>query len=351
MRGQVKRGELEKKPNVSRDAVVDATRGLAILLVVLGHALQSHLATFDDNYLYKVIYAFHMPLFFFLSGWVAKPDSTGRARKTLTRLLPPTLCWYCIQFLVEQRYKHEGLGAYFIAFFKHPDVGLWFLWVLAFSMVALVCLRKAERVIGIWAYPTGLAVLFLIPIGSLGIPLIKYYSPYLIAGYLLHRYPEIVKQLWRYGVAASILIFPLVLPFWQRAYGQPTGGRVWHFAGHQIPLGMIKFLSAKYIEGVAGSILAVCLVYIIWKYVGSSILEWFGMRSLDIYVSHQLIISIFPSSRPIAICGAFVIPLCASIVAAVVLKRIAILKFLLYGGPFRWSSPLIRPAHRDETYS
>ena len=53
-----------------RYAHVDIARGIAILLVVLGHCFQS-----SDVALNRVILSFHMPLFFFLSGVFAKTET------------------------------------------------------------------------------------------------------------------------------------------------------------------------------------------------------------------------------------------------------------------------------------
>ena len=51
---------------------IDLCRGFGILLVVLGHALKQ---TGETNSVFEtvnaVIYSFHMPMFFFLSGFVA----------------------------------------------------------------------------------------------------------------------------------------------------------------------------------------------------------------------------------------------------------------------------------------
>lgn len=50
-----------------------------MLLVILGHAIQSTL-TKDcfDNYLWNLIYSFHMPAFMAVSGWLAyRPETTG----------------------------------------------------------------------------------------------------------------------------------------------------------------------------------------------------------------------------------------------------------------------------------
>ena len=55
---------------------VDKLKGIAIVLVVLGHAISGS-GVFDQDVIpviwdvvYKVINSFHMPLFFFLSGFL-----------------------------------------------------------------------------------------------------------------------------------------------------------------------------------------------------------------------------------------------------------------------------------------
>ena len=48
----------------SRDSFLDIAKGLAIILVVIGHVLQGSAENFDDLLGFKIIYSFHMPLFF-----------------------------------------------------------------------------------------------------------------------------------------------------------------------------------------------------------------------------------------------------------------------------------------------
>ena len=47
---------------------LDALRGFAILLVIVGHLVQSNYQHALANPIFNIIYSFHMPLFFFLSG-------------------------------------------------------------------------------------------------------------------------------------------------------------------------------------------------------------------------------------------------------------------------------------------
>lgn len=69
-----------------RIAWLDAARGIGILLVIVGHALAR-------GFVFDVIYAFHMPLFFFLSG-VVSPSAlniplAAQARRLARSLLAP----------------------------------------------------------------------------------------------------------------------------------------------------------------------------------------------------------------------------------------------------------------------
>ena len=66
----------KKAENKSRIGWLDAWKGFAILLVVLGHIADGYLdaGLFAENTnvlqgIYDVIYSFHMPLFFVLSGY------------------------------------------------------------------------------------------------------------------------------------------------------------------------------------------------------------------------------------------------------------------------------------------
>ena len=61
----------------NRDITLDTTKGLLIILVVLGHAIQYSFGTeytqsrdFFSNIVFKTIYSFHMPLFMLISGYL-----------------------------------------------------------------------------------------------------------------------------------------------------------------------------------------------------------------------------------------------------------------------------------------
>ena len=54
-----------------RNPLIDVLKGFTIILVVIGHACQWFSGDDRSQPLYTTIYAFHMPLFMFLSGYVS----------------------------------------------------------------------------------------------------------------------------------------------------------------------------------------------------------------------------------------------------------------------------------------
>ena len=65
---------MENDPGAERIGWIDAARGVGIILVVIGHTLRgletANLLSFSSDYghIDEVIYLFHMPLMFILSG-------------------------------------------------------------------------------------------------------------------------------------------------------------------------------------------------------------------------------------------------------------------------------------------
>ena len=67
-----------------RNATVDYIRGIAILLVIIGHTVSNNgIADYSGSGLYRVVFALQMPLFMLVSGYVtvySKPiESAGAA--------------------------------------------------------------------------------------------------------------------------------------------------------------------------------------------------------------------------------------------------------------------------------
>ena len=65
-----------------RSAKMDNFRGILMILVVLGHLLELQEGPVSD-YLYLIIYSFHMPLFVWISGYFAKPADRSCIRSLI----------------------------------------------------------------------------------------------------------------------------------------------------------------------------------------------------------------------------------------------------------------------------
>lgn len=82
---------------------IDKIKGIGIIAVVLGHLL---LGSVSDNFLRYVIYSFHMPLFFFISGWLLNTDKLSKI--TLSEFISKygkrMLLWWLVAWIIYDGY-------------------------------------------------------------------------------------------------------------------------------------------------------------------------------------------------------------------------------------------------------
>jgi polysaccharide biosynthesis protein PslL len=91
-----------------RIAYIDIAKGIGILLVVLGH---SDLALVSP-YLHQLVYSFHIPLFFFLSGIFFNPRTTPGPflKKRFRAILQPYLFIIFLIFVASISFTNMGIG-------------------------------------------------------------------------------------------------------------------------------------------------------------------------------------------------------------------------------------------------
>ncbi len=138
---------------------VDYCKGNLIFLVTLGHVLQvlavsDSVFRFYDYPLVKLIYSFHMPMFFFLSGQFfcgsIQRGIKEFIQKKMIRLLHPIFIWntisyiftivYCIFFNEETEISIKG--------YIERLSGLWFLWaMLSTSIILALCVEWTKRTV------------------------------------------------------------------------------------------------------------------------------------------------------------------------------------------------------------
>jgi len=155
---------------------IDIAKGIGIVLVVMGHNDFALVSPFG----HKLIYSFHMPMFFFLSGMFFKPDAPfwGFIRRRFERVLRPFFFTLLLIYFMTISFTKvsiiEATTRAFKAMYGNGHyldwVQLWFLpHLFAVSLFAWIFVRAIQRTNLLRARWLILAIIFIT--GVLGISL------------------------------------------------------------------------------------------------------------------------------------------------------------------------------------
>jgi fucose 4-O-acetylase-like acetyltransferase len=268
----------------SRNSTIDVAKGVGIFFVVLGH---NWLSTHEKSELSRVIFSFHMPLFFFLAGiFLRASDSILPFAKTRAgSLLKPYFVVLTVLGVVKmlQSTAQSELGVngldYFIGLLYGTGntvawIALWFLPHLFISLIASLMILKAIEArtdnkgwmmlaalalltIGIgfidafWQ-PAPADIRFVGPGRFLGLPwsadLVPVTSSFIIFGYLLAE-PVKSMRFRPVGLLISLVVFVLLHCYFdesmdlnERVYGNPIVSTIQAFAGIYITFSIASLL-------------------------------------------------------------------------------------------------------------
>lgn len=271
-----------------RNGDIDALKGAGILLVVFGHLIEKPSAqSILLQTLYTDIYAFHMPLFVFLSGIFARDTLKSRDYRKIG--------WTLFFPLVVFQLIYLGAGRLTDWYSYSPLTPYWLLWFIA-SMIGW------RLLLPLFASPVGLSVALLgaIFVGyddavgyALSAARTIYFLPFFVLGHLYGA--QLVALTGRHRLAFSCLfgLSMLVVTVWwlNGLDGSAlTGSRDYSsaapFSGYP-GFGRLLVLSLS-LAGVLGFCAVVPR--------RSTVLAWFGERSLSTYLVHGLIVMVLASS-------------------------------------------------------
>jgi acyltransferase len=201
----------------SRDHAIDFIKSIGILLVVLGHI---------NSPFGKIIYSFHMPLFFIISGALLfGENSLKQFHRDIKNLIVPALLFFIIGYLVtgiKNLYLDRETESFYLAFknlinwtdSKHINnygFVIWFLLVLFWGKFIANSIifknSKYETVIIL----TAISILVLLKkyfsiIITLGIDIAIFIVPFMLLGYLTYKYKYTVLKYKYYVLLNSMAI-------------------------------------------------------------------------------------------------------------------------------------------------
>lgn len=317
---------------------LDIVRGFAIVLVVLGHAVQWTQPVYDSSRVFTLIYSFHMALFFFVSG-IANARAIERPLPDLLAsrargLLLPFFSWWAVAYAVStpRATPTEAL----LELLRAPDVGLWFLWVLFWTIaVAALVSHLAPPRFRMPAMALAGAVLWALRIPVLGVGLLAWYFPCFAAGALAA--PRVIDAIRsrrpRYAVfgALAFSLWLLLALGWHRT-DLVWLARLWADAG--LPAARVADLAVRYLTASAGIIAATLLVSRVAtiRVLGPAC-TYLGRRTLDVYVSHTLLLTALVAAGVVGVPLLAASALILALLLARALSPVPLLGTLLYGRP------------------
>lgn len=269
-----------------RDLKFDNLRGLAIILVVLGHFVARN--PFSDfityEFTYRFIFLFHMPLLVFVSGYLSKisPDSTVKAFKgVFIPYLIFNTFWIIFIFLME--------GTIPNAMYLIPEWGLWYLLSLFFWRTLLPAADKVKYVFWI-------SILLALFIGTVDFRLsflsisrtICFFPVFLLGFYFKDIKEKLVIN--RYLAAGIFIILLIAITL----FIMPQTAKILYLKDSYLIMGMgnKKGIILRFMVIFVGMISTVLLFNIMTS--KKTFLTKIGRNSLPVYVLHFYFILSLP---------------------------------------------------------
>ena len=166
--------------------VIDNLYALGVILVVLGHSHSSNWSTFEGtvlNWAITFIHSFHMPLFFFIAGFLfMNSDSLERNGygkwiwNKVVRLMTPYVVLSLVAMVPKYIVEHHGFSGFTAGYFLKavfvPRVGVWgHFWFLPVLLITYV-------LFGIWKRFVVESNCKVVLAGTFIISILFYFLPY-----------------------------------------------------------------------------------------------------------------------------------------------------------------------------
>lgn len=270
-----------------RDSSFDIMKGIAILLVVLGHSVPDQASTSGITsyplYLMRtIIYSFHMPVFFFVSGYFMHiPLKKGFQKFVNDKSIRFMVPYFTIGLLyfpfklalskfANQQINPQDIWKIFIGI--NPDGELWFLYCLFFISILIgLLVKRVNLVLLIVSFIIGI---FSEIINIFSIPMVSeilYFQFFYILGLYIKKY-MLLDYMKSVGIALTSMVIFIV-------------------GNYALIYDINVFKILTLVTAVSG----ITITYYIAKQISSriglykTILVFFGTVSMDIYIFSDIV--------------------------------------------------------------
>lgn len=293
-----------------RNQYLDVVRGIAIILVIIGHCIQYGYnsdyyvsAGYFNNILFKTIYSFHMPMFAVCSGYlfyftISRKGVINLLKNRIIGLGFPIITVGVISFCLKFSKENYSLKGDVSLFFYSCLGSLWFVLALLYCSLIFILLKAVFFKVSIIAIIALIPLFFVIP-DTFNLHYMKYLYPFFAVGYLWNAYGGVWKintrRLKVALVGSGIIMVLLVVKmdanvFVYQATYCLLNSTEW--------MKSIYYAMYRWIIGAMGCVFIYSAIYLLMSYLSRckkviSILTSLGTTSLGIYIFQRIIIELF----------------------------------------------------------
>lgn len=319
---------VENKCSKRRNKVIDGLKGIAIMCVVLGHAVVvNYPETYQTNFIFKVCYSFHMPLFMVLSSYIVgmRTDdyiNNSWIKKRTIRQMIPNILWTIISMMY---YGRTNLFYYLFV-----DPFYWFLtclWIYNLILFFSVKMKKYKPlfIIGMFFIVVILNRLFKTPM----LVNLALYYPFYFVGIYFNKIYSLRKHFFDKLSLVCAMLYPISFLIYSYTMNpsdafiniaellqlEQTVRIKWLFS-------IFNIAFSKYIV----SILGICFFIVIIRYlcklkIGNG-LCFLGKYTMTIYLLHMLLIRVISKSITYdSVLISMIIEVAISVVGSIIIDK------------------------------
>lgn len=264
-----------------RDSYFDNLKLFLIFTVILGHILE-RFPNNIYNYINAVIYAFHMPLFIFVSGYFSKDVEKGREKAFLDFFIPYLIFNTLCQMLGERTLLFNIF---------YPEGIYWYLFSMFLWKIIIKDVIRIKRYI-IISFLLGLYIGIFDDANSfLALSRTIVFLPFFLLGYKANKeWIEAIKKIPKSLIIGILMIILVFIRYEFNVVGMPgemlLAKDSYNILGLSNGIGMIYRL----IQYSVAIVMGVCVLNLIpkreFKFTN------YGRRTMPIYVGHAYIMYI-----------------------------------------------------------